>query len=109
MFLVWAAVAAIGALLWARFTPRDETAAPPVNLGKVLRDPRVWQVAALFTFQNLVYYTVATWTPFLLSGHTAADIATTRSEERRVGKECKYRGMREQRRKKGKQTCTCSK
>ena len=37
----------------------------------------MWQVAALFTFQNLVYYTVATWTPFLLTGHTAADIATT--------------------------------
>ncbi len=77
MFLVWAGVAAIGVLLWARFTPRDEAAAPPVNLGKVLRDPRVWQVAALFTFQNLVYYTVATWVPFLLSGHSPADIATT--------------------------------
>lgn len=77
MFLVWAAVAAIGVALWVRFTPRDDTAAPPVNLGKVLRDPRVWLVAALFTFQNLVYYTVATWVPFLLGGHSAADIATT--------------------------------
>jgi CP family cyanate transporter-like MFS transporter len=77
MFLVWAAVAAIGVVLWVRFTPRDDTAAPQVNLGKVLRDPRVWLVAALFTFQNLVYYTVATWVPFLLGGHSAADIATT--------------------------------
>lgn len=77
MFLVWAAVAAIGVLLWTRFTPRDQTAAPPVDIGKVLRDPRVWQVAALFTFQNLVYYTVATWTPFLLGGRSASDIATT--------------------------------
>ena len=77
MFLVWAAVAGAGALLWIRFTPRDSTAAPPVKLGAVLRDRRVWQVAALFTFQNLVYYTVATWTPFLLRGQSAGDIATT--------------------------------
>src|SRR5438094_3377914 len=57
VFVVWAAVAGVGALLWVRFTPRDRTAAPPAYLGAVLRDPRVWQVAALFTFQNLVYYT----------------------------------------------------
>ncbi len=76
-FLVWAAVAGIGALLWVRFTPRDRGPAPRVDLRKVLRDPRVWQVAALFTFQNVVFYTVATWLPFLLSGHSAADIATT--------------------------------
>lgn len=76
-FLVWAAVAGAGALLWVRLTPRDRSAAPPVDLVKVLRDPRVWQVAALFTFQNVVFYTVATWLPFLLSGHSAADIATT--------------------------------
>lgn len=77
MFLVWAAVAGAGALLWIRFTPRDRTAAPPVNLVKVLRDPRVWQVAALFTFQNFVFFTVATWVPFLLAGHSASDVATT--------------------------------
>ncbi len=45
--------------------------------GAVLRDPRVWQVAALFTFQNLVYYTVATWVPFLLIGRSAGYVATT--------------------------------
>lgn len=77
LFLMWAGVAGIGALLWVRFTPRDRDAAPPIDLLKVLRDPRVWQVAALFTFQNVVFYTVATWLPFLLSGHSAADIATT--------------------------------
>ena len=77
MFIVWAAVAAVGALLWVRFTPRDQTAAPPAHLRAVLRDPRVWQVAALFTFQNLVYYTVATWVPFLLVGRSAAYVATT--------------------------------
>src|SRR5438034_1183540 len=77
MFIVWAAIAAVGALLWVRFTPRDRTAAPPAHLAAVLRDPRVWQVAALFTFQNLVYYTVATWVPFLLVGRSAGYVATT--------------------------------
>lgn len=76
-FLLWAAVAGVSALLWVRFTPRDHNAAPPADLVRVLRDPRVWHVAALFTFQNLVFYTVATWLPFLLTGHSAADIATT--------------------------------
>jgi MFS transporter, CP family, cyanate transporter len=77
MFLVWAAVAGIGVLLWLRFTPRDHMAAPPIRLGAVLRDPRVWQIAALFTFQNFVYFTVATWIPFLLPGRSADFLATT--------------------------------
>src|SRR5439155_1609868 len=77
MFIVWAAVAALGALLWIRYTPRDRTAAPPAHLAAVLRDRRVWQVAALLTFQNLVYYTVATWVPFLLIGRSAGYVATT--------------------------------
>lgn len=77
MFLVWAAIAGAGVLLWVRFTPRDRMAAPPVRIGMVLRDPRAWQIAALFTFQNLVYYTVATWIPFLLPGHNADYLATT--------------------------------
>src|SRR3989449_9607378 len=78
MFLVWAAIALIGVLLWVQFTPRDESAAPPKsNLSAMARDPRVWQVAALFTFQNLVYYTVATWVPFLLIGRSAGYVATT--------------------------------
>ena len=77
MFVVWAAVAGLGALLWVRLTPRDSTAAPPARLAAVLRDPRVWQVAGLFTFQNLVYYTVATWIPFLLPGRSPDYLATT--------------------------------
>jgi CP family cyanate transporter-like MFS transporter len=76
MFLVWATVACIGVLLWIRFTPRDSMAAPQTNLGTMARDPRVWQVAALFTFQNLVYYTVATWLPFLLNDRGPAYVAT---------------------------------
>ena len=77
MFGIWAAIAGIGVLLWLRFTPRDRMAAPPVRLGAVMRDPRTWQIAALFTFQNLVYYTVATWIPFLLPGRGANFLATT--------------------------------
>src|SRR5207253_9869642 len=77
MFLVCAAVAGVGALLWVRFAPRVRMDASPVHLGTVLRDPRVWQVAALFSFQNLVYYTVATWIPFLLPGRSADYLATT--------------------------------
>jgi CP family cyanate transporter-like MFS transporter len=77
MFLVWAAVAGIGVLLWTRFTPPDSAAAPRINLGAIARDPRAWQVAALFVFQNLVYYTVATWLPFLVKGRGPAYLATT--------------------------------
>jgi len=77
MFLVWAGVALVGVVLWVRFTPRDQAAAPPANLRAIARDPRVWLVAALFTFQNLVYYTVATWLPFLINDRGPADVATT--------------------------------
>lgn len=76
-FLVWAAVAGTGALLWTRFTPRDSTAAPQIHLGAIARDPRAWQVAALFTFQNLVYYTVATWMPFVVKDRGPSYLATT--------------------------------
>ena len=77
MFLVWAGVALVGVVLWVRFTPRDQAAAPPANLRAIARDPRVWLVAALFTFQNLVYYTVATWLPFLINDRGPAEVATT--------------------------------
>jgi len=77
MFLVWAGVALIGVVLWVRFTPRDQVAAPPANLKATARDPRVWLVAALFTFQNLVYYTVATWMPFLINDRGPGYVATT--------------------------------
>lgn len=76
-FLVWAAVAGSGVLLWTRFTPRDSTAAPQIHLGAIARDPRAWQVAALFTFQNLVYYTVATWLPFVVKDRGPSYLATT--------------------------------
>jgi len=76
-FLVWAAVAGTGVLLWTRFTPRDSTAAPQIHIAAIARDPRTWQVAALFTFQNLVYYTVATWLPFVVKARGPSYLATT--------------------------------
>src|SRR3989449_2003897 len=59
MFIVWAAVAAVGALLWIRFTPRDRAAAPPAHIGAGFGDPRGRPVGARFTFQNPRSYTRA--------------------------------------------------
>ena len=65
-FLVWGACALAGALLWARFAPSDATAPAKIPMAAALRDSRAWQIAALFVFQNLAYFTVATWLPFLV-------------------------------------------
>ena len=70
-FLAWGACALAGALLWSRFTPADAIAPPPVPLRAALRDPRAWQITALFVFQNLAYFTVATWLPFLVKDQGA--------------------------------------
>lgn len=65
-FLVWGVCALAGALLWYRLTPADAALPPSVPLAAALRDARAWQVTALFVFQNLAYFTVATWIPFLV-------------------------------------------
>ncbi len=70
-FLVWGLCALGGAVLWARLTPAEATAPPSVSLAAALRDPRAWQVTALFVFQNLAYFTVATWIPFLVKNEGA--------------------------------------
>ncbi len=77
MFLIWGAFVLAGALLWSWLTPRDEVGAPKVRLVAIIRDRRVWQVAALFTFQNLAYYTVASWLPFLVNGRGPGFLAVT--------------------------------
>src|SRR5438309_2521010 len=77
MFLVLGAVVLAGVLLWGRLTPADSMAAPGTRLGALARNPHVWQVAALFTFQNVVYYTVATWLPFLLRARGPGYLAVT--------------------------------
>jgi len=66
MFLLWAVFVLVGVLLWLRLTPRGNVAAPGLDLAAMARDRRTWQVTALFTFQNLTYFTVSTWLPFLL-------------------------------------------
>jgi MFS transporter, CP family, cyanate transporter len=75
MFLAWAAFVLVGVVLWTRLTPRDDAAAPVVDVRALATDRRVWQVAALFTFQNLAYYTVATWMPFALHGQGPGYVA----------------------------------
>jgi MFS transporter, CP family, cyanate transporter len=70
-FLVWGLCALAGALLWARFAPTDAATPPSIPMAAALRDPRAWQIAALFVFQNLAYFTVATWIPFLVKDQGA--------------------------------------
>ena len=74
-FLGWGAAALAGALLWWRLTPRKDSPAPPARIRAALLDPRAWQVTALFVFQNLAFFTVATWLPFLLRGQGPGYVA----------------------------------
>jgi MFS transporter, CP family, cyanate transporter len=70
-FIAWGACALAGAALWDRLTPAQSTPARSARVWSALRDPRAWQMTALFVFQNLAYFTVATWLPFLLKGRGA--------------------------------------
>jgi hypothetical protein len=63
-----------GRSLW-RLTPRSETVVPRPRLGDAFRSARVWQVSALFTFQNLADFAAAAWLPFLLARSGAAYVA----------------------------------
>lgn len=69
-FLVWAGVALAVGAVWAWLTPRDDTGPAPSRLLESIRDRRVWQILALLTFQNIAYFTAATWLPFLLHGQS---------------------------------------
>jgi CP family cyanate transporter-like MFS transporter len=75
-FLVLAGIVLPGVMLWVWLSPRDTVTAPHVRILAMARDRRVWHIASLFTFQNLTYYTVATWMPFLLNGRSTGYIAT---------------------------------
>ena len=70
-FLAWGGIALLGALLWSRLAPKDAAPPPPVSISAALHDPRAWQITGLFVFQNLAYFTVATWIPFLVRGKGA--------------------------------------
>ena len=69
-FLVWAGLAPVTGALWDWLTRRDDTGPAPSRLLESIRDRRVWQILALFTFQNIAYYTAVTWLPFLLRGQS---------------------------------------
>ena len=69
-FVVWAGLALVGGALWAWLTPRDDAGPGSSRLLKSIGDRRVWQILALFTFQNIAYFTAATWLPFLLHGQS---------------------------------------
>jgi CP family cyanate transporter-like MFS transporter len=74
-FLMWAGIALLGGALWALLTPRDDRPAPQIRFLAAAREPRVWQITALFVFQNIAYFTVSTWLPFLLRGESAAYVS----------------------------------
>jgi MFS transporter, CP family, cyanate transporter len=74
-FLMWAGIALLGGALWVWLTPRDDRPSPPIRFLAAAREPRVWQITALFVFQNIAYFTVSTWLPFLLRGQSAAYVS----------------------------------
>lgn len=67
-FVVWAVPALAVGLLWLAWAPGrgDEHAPQPSGLLPLVRESAVWQVAALFGSQSLVYYGATTWIPFEL-------------------------------------------
>jgi CP family cyanate transporter-like MFS transporter len=76
-FVIWAVPAIAVGVAWLVLAPggRDEHQPRPTNLRMVVRDPAVWQVAALFGAQSLVYYGSATWVPFQLHGSSPGYVA----------------------------------
>ena len=74
-FWVWCAISILTAALWWWAMPRDEAEAPRLHVGETLRNVRAWQVTALFTFQNLAYFSAAAWLPFLLAGSSPAYVS----------------------------------
>jgi MFS transporter, CP family, cyanate transporter len=74
-FWAWAAISLATAALWWWLTPRNEAAVPRLSLGETLRNVRAWQITALFTFQNLAYFSAAAWLPFLLAGSSPAYVS----------------------------------
>jgi len=73
-FVVWSLLALAVGLAWLVVAPgRAADRQPqPTGLGRLLRDPAVWHVAALFGAQSLVFYAAASWIPFELRGSSAA-------------------------------------
>ena len=74
-FWLWAAVSVAVAAIWWGTTPRTDLRVPRLRVRDALRSLRAWQVTALFTFQNLAYFCVAAWLPFLLAQSSSGYVA----------------------------------
>jgi MFS transporter, CP family, cyanate transporter len=74
-FWVWAGISLLTAALWWWLTPRAEASVPRLSVSDTLRNVRAWQITALFTFQNLAYFSAAAWLPFLLAGSSPAYVS----------------------------------
>jgi len=76
-FIVWGILAILGAAIWHWKAPGRGSLheAVPHGLGRLVRDPKVWHVAALFGGQSLVFYGGITWIPFLLRDYGHAYLA----------------------------------
>jgi CP family cyanate transporter-like MFS transporter len=67
-FVIWSALAIAVALIWMWLAPgREEThERMPHSFNSLIRDREVWRAAGLFGSQSLVFFSVSTWSPFLL-------------------------------------------
>jgi CP family cyanate transporter-like MFS transporter len=72
-FVVWGLLALGAGLAWLALAPGRSAGRQPTPSGirALTRDPAVWQVAALFGAQSLIYYGAASWVPFELHGYSA--------------------------------------
>jgi len=73
-FVAWGLLAIAAGLAWLAIAPgRSGQHQPqPSGMGRLVRDPAVWHVAALFGGQSLVYYAASSWIPFELQGTSPA-------------------------------------
>lgn len=67
-FVFWSLVAIAAAVVWMWLAPgrREAHERMPHSFGKLIRDREVWRAAGLFGSQSLVFFSVSTWSPFLL-------------------------------------------
>lgn len=66
-FIVWSFLALAAAILWVLFTPESrDSGSRDWAYSRLISDPSLWRVAALFGAQNFMYFTVASWLPFAL-------------------------------------------
>jgi CP family cyanate transporter-like MFS transporter len=75
-FVVWGALAAVGAVLWVGIAPpREQTGVARGELWRLARQPEVWLSAGLFACTNLAFFTTVAWLPFLLRDTSPSYVA----------------------------------